>query len=179
MQVSMRPAEPADAEALALVGQATFLETYAGLLPGADILAHCQREHAASRYAAWLDDGESLIWLVEASEGAAPVGYAVVAPPDLPIPTAPGDLELKRFYLLERLQGRGLGVRLMDLVVKGARRNGAPRLLVGVFAANSRAIAFYARQGFSTAGARQFRVGQGVYDDLVLARPLTEPAQRI
>lgn len=60
--------------------------------------------------------------------------------------------------------------------VSGAAATGARRLLLGVHAGNARAIAFYARQGFVRAGVRTFRVGQSVFDDLVLARGLTPQA---
>jgi len=39
--VTLRPANAADAPALALVGAATFLEAFTWMLPGADIVAHC------------------------------------------------------------------------------------------------------------------------------------------
>jgi ribosomal protein S18 acetylase RimI-like enzyme len=176
MLVNIRPARPDDAAALALVGQASFLETYAGQLPAADILAYCADDHGVDRYAGWLAERGCRIWMVEAAEGGAPVGYAVVADPDLPVATDACDLELKRFYLLGRLHGQGLGARFMRSVVEDARAAGARRLLLGVFSANAQAIAFYARQGFTQAGVRKFRVGEGVYDDLVLARSLVEPA---
>ncbi|CAN7243922.1 GNAT family N-acetyltransferase [Phenylobacterium sp. LjRoot219] len=174
MDVEIRRAGPDDAAALALVGQATFLETYAGQLERENILAHCAHEHAAARYAGWLADGVSQVWIAETTHGRAPVGYAVVAAADLPVALAADDLELKRFYLLSRLHGQGHGARLMETVAADARASGARRLLLGVFSANTRAIAFYARQGFTQAGVRKFRVGEGVYDDLVLARLLAE-----
>jgi ribosomal protein S18 acetylase RimI-like enzyme len=176
MQVEIRRAGPDDAAALALVGQASFLETYAGQLPGADIVAHCANQHAETRYAGWLADGGPAIWIAEAAHGQAPVGYAVVDASDLPIAAELGDVELKRFYLLGRCQGQGVGAELMRRIVDGAQAAGARRLLLGVFSANARAIAFYARQGFIQAGERKFRVGEGVYDDLVLARRLDRPA---
>jgi GNAT superfamily N-acetyltransferase len=172
MQVEIRRAGPGDEAALALVGAATFLETYAHMIPCADMLAFCAQEHGAARYAEWLADGACRIWIAEAAETCAPVGYAVVTRPDLPIPTAADDLELKRLYALPRLHGSGLGPRLMACAITGATNAGARRLLVGVHSDNSRAIAFYARQGFVQAGKRRFRVGASVFDDLVLARPL-------
>ena len=54
MQIGIRPAGAGDAVALAAVGQATFLETYAGALDVGDVLDHCEVEHGAPRYAAWL-----------------------------------------------------------------------------------------------------------------------------
>jgi len=79
-------------------------------------------------------------------------------------------MELKRIYVLHRLHGRGLGAKLMAQALADAAEAGASRLLVGVHADNTHALAFYARQGFSQAGVRKFRVGGRVYDDLVLAR---------
>ena len=171
MNLTIRPCTPDDAAALALVGQATFLETYAHVLPAGDILAHCAHEHGLARYEGFLADPDYRLWIAETETGVG-VGYAVVCPPDLPAELMPGDLELKRIYLLSRFQGTGTGAGLMAAAVEAARATGAPRLLLGVYGGNARAIAFYARQGFAQAGTRKFQVGANTYDDLVLARPL-------
>ena len=172
MEVHIRRAVAEDAAALALVAQATFLDTYAHMIPVADMLAFCRGEHGEARYAAWLADAACRIWLAEAAATGAPVGYALVSPPDLPVPTDAGDLELKRIYALRRTHGSGLGSRLMREAVQAATAAGARRLLLGVHSGNVRALSFYARQGFVQAGVRKFRVGGQVYDDLVLARRL-------
>lgn len=85
-----------------------------------------------------------------------------------------GDVELKRIYLLSRFHGTGLGAALMAAAVAEARTRGAPRLLLGVYANNARAIAFYRKQGFVPIGTRQYAVGAELYDDIVLARPLPD-----
>lgn len=171
MQITLRRCGPDDAEALALVGQATFLESYADDLDGEDILAHCRSEHGPDRYAGFLAGPAYALWGAQAPGGAL-VGYAVVCPPDLPIPTDAGDVELKRLYLLHRFHGGGTGWRLITTAMYAARAGGSRRLLVGVYSKNESAIAFYARQGFSPAGVRKFRVGAQVHDDLVMALQL-------
>lgn len=88
------------------------------------------------------------------------------------MPTAPGDIELKRIYLLSRWHGTGAGRALMQAAIAHARACGAPNLLLGVYQGNDRAVAFYRRAGFETVGTRRFQVGEGVYDDLVMALPL-------
>lgn len=168
---TLRSAGIEDVDRLALVGAATFLETYAGRLDGAAIVAHCQKEHAAATYAHYLNDGGSA-WLVEAKAGGAPIGYALLAKADLPGSRPEGDLELKRIYSFARFHGSGLGRALMDAVVEHARWAGAARLLLGVNKENRRAIAFYRKQGFEPVAERRFQVGDAVYDDLVLGRPL-------
>lgn len=171
MDVTIRACGPADAAALSLVGRATFLETYPLALAGADILHYCEHEHSPARYAGWLARDDHRLWIAEVPLGA-PVGYAVVCPPDLPVAVDEGDLELKRIYALSRFHDSGLGRRLLAEAMAGAAAMGARRLLLGVYAGNDRALAFYRRQGFAQAGVRRFQVGGNVYDDLVLARPL-------
>jgi diamine N-acetyltransferase len=172
VQIDIRACGPGDAPALALVAQATFLQSYADVLPADDILAHCRHEHAEARYADWLQDPQYRLWIAEMADGRAPVGYAMLCAPDLPIVLEAGDLELKRIYLLHRFHGSGVGAGLMEAAVEAARAAGARRLLLGVHGGNARALAFYARQGFETAGTRRFKVGANLYDDLVLARAL-------
>ena len=172
MTIRIRECGPADAQALALVGQATFLQSYADDLPGADILAHCRNQHAEALYAEWLDKPGYRLWLAEAEPGGAPVGYAALTPPDLPVETRPDDVELKRIYLLHRFHGGGTGGRLLAAAAGGARDMGARRLLLGVYGKNVQAIGFYGRQGFVQVGVRRFQVGDSLFDDLVLALDL-------
>jgi diamine N-acetyltransferase len=172
MSITIRPCRPEDAEALALVGQATFLETYAGTMPASDIVAHCKTEHGEALYANWLETPGYRLWAAEMAEGGSIIGYAALTPPDLPVPTGERDVELKRIYLLNRFHGTGVGAKLMTAVLEAAAQAGFTRMLLGVFGGNSRAMAFYARQGYAEAGVRKFRVGANEYDDLVLARSL-------
>lgn len=172
MEISIRTCGPQDAAALALVAQATFLQTYADTIPAADIVAHCAENLGEAQHAALLARPGHTFWLVEIEDTGAPVGFAMSCPPDLQIPTGPGDVELKRIYLLHRFHGGGTGKRLLDAVVRAARDGGFTRLLLSVYSKNPNAIAFYARQGFTQAGVRKFWIGSNDYDDLVLARSL-------
>lgn len=171
-EVNIRPCALGDESALALIGQATFLETFAGILGGQDILVHCAQAHAAALYRAWLSDPDCALWLAETRAGNAPVGYMVVAPPQLPLPDTTGDLELKRIYLLGRFQGGGLGKRLVSTAITHAGDAGVKRLLLGVYAGNEPAIGFYRRLGFNNLGTRKFNVGGRDYDDHIMGLSL-------
>lgn len=168
-EVTIRRARPGDEEVLALVGQATFLETFSGVLNGAAIVEHCQRAHSPAQYTRYLVDPTSAVWLAEVIPGAAPVGYVVAAKPDLPLADPSRDLELKRIYLLSRYQGTGTGKRLLGQAIEHARSAGADRLLLGVYAGNDAAIGFYRRQGFAHLTERKFIVGSRAYDDHVMS----------
>jgi ribosomal protein S18 acetylase RimI-like enzyme len=165
----IRPAGADDIHHLALIGSATFLETFAGSLDGHGIVAHCRREHSPDAYAAHLADGAAA-WLAGIEPGDAPVGYALLAKPSLPGAREDGsDLELKRIYTLARTHGTGVGRALLDTAVGEARQRGATRLLLGAYARNERALGFYTKNGFAPVGERRFRVGNAEYEDVVLA----------
>ncbi len=169
-EYSLRVCGPGDEEKLALVGAASFLEAFAGFLPvrmfwriaGTSILCRSMRR-------CW-PTPETHACVAEVKD--APVGYAVLCPPDMPVPFTPDDIELKRIYLLHRFQGSGIGAALMDWSVETARSLGKRRLLLGVNAENDKAVAFYLRHGFEHAGTRKFQVGNTICSDFILARKL-------
>lgn len=170
---TIRRADEKDAHPLALVGAATFLETFAGILDGEDIVAHCRQQHSLEIYARWLRDPAARLWIVQAVAGAAPVGYMVLDRAALPVPNLrPTDYEIKRVYLLKEFQGTGVGRRLVNLAVDESRVLGAQRLMLGVYKGNERAIGFYERVGFSTIGERLFQVGNRGYEDHIMALEL-------
>ena len=172
VEVDIYRAQAGDEHALSLVGQATFLETFSGVLDGTAIIEHCRKAHSASQYQHWLGDAHSAVWLASAAPGRAPVGYLVVTTPELPGADAAHDLELKRIYLLGRYQGGGLGKRLLGQAIKHAKGAGAARLLLGVFAGNQSAIAFYRKQGFRHFADRRFLIGGTPYEDHVMSLEL-------
>ncbi len=47
--ISIRRCKPNDEGALSLVGQSTFLETFADVISGEDILEHCMHQHASEK----------------------------------------------------------------------------------------------------------------------------------
>lgn len=165
----LRRASPEDASAVALVARASFLSTFAGVLNGADIVAHVATNSSVEAFAAWSASPGSVVTLAEHAEGAAPMGYTLLTDPEFPIPTGPEDIELRRIYTLPSAQGTGLGQALMARAVTDARALGKRRLLLGVLARNARAIAFYRRQNFTLVGCREYRVGATVCDDRIYA----------
>ena len=171
MNWRLRRASAADAATLSLVAGATFLEAFAGVLDGADIVAHVARNSSADAILAYLDRG-AIATLGEAGQGAAPLGYTLLTEPDLPVAPRAGDIELKRIYALAPTHGQGLGPALMAQAVADARTGGYHRLLLGVYGGNARAHRFYTKQGMSVIGERRFLVGATWHDDLVFARDL-------
>jgi ribosomal protein S18 acetylase RimI-like enzyme len=169
----LKRATAADAAALSLVASACFLETFAGLLEGPDIVAHCANANHHDTFRDWAEATDGRVVVAEIASGGAPIGYSVLTSPDFPaVDTHPDDIELRRIYTLSRAHGTGLGPALMAQALLDARALGCKRVLLGVYAGNDRARAFYEKQGFEAVGTRQYKVGATLCDDVIYALTL-------
>jgi ribosomal protein S18 acetylase RimI-like enzyme len=167
--VTWRAAIAGDAEALAYLGAATFMATFAFDHPGQPMMQHLRQEHSAEYYTQALRNPANDIVIGETPLGA-PVGYAMITPPAHPALQQDCDIELKRIYLLGPWQGSGNGKGLLELVFAVAEKRRAKRLLLSVYEKNVRAIGFYERAGFAAIGETVFMVGPVPFRDLVYAR---------
>ncbi len=161
-----------DVRTLAQIGAATFLESFVEDIDGEAIINHCEEQHSVTIYQKYLAAPRSSAWIAEYSETGVPIGYALNCEPDLPVELQPGDIELKRIYAFSRFHGGGTGKALMQASIAHAREIGAPRILLGTYEGNARAVAFYEKTGFETIGTRRFLVGGIYYDDIVMALTL-------
>ena len=170
--LTLRRAVPEDAARLSLLGGATFLTSFAHDHPGDALIAHVAEYHSIDWYECLLADPGCAARILE-TELKAPVGYVVMTSPAVDCPTEPGDLELKRIYLLAPFQSGGWGVKLIEAVEAEARARGARKLYLCVYSANHAAQRFYIRHGFADVGCKQnFRVGDVEYEDMILAKDL-------
>lgn len=156
---------------MALLGQATFLTAFAFDHPGPAIIAHLDQHHSRAAYAKWLADPAYALWVLETPLKAV-VGYAMLSPPELDVPTGEGDIELKRIYVLTGFQRGGHGKQLLDAVTEEARARGGRRLLLCVYTINHKARAFYRAQGFDQVGMQCFMVADIKFDDIIMGRAI-------
>lgn len=176
MTLSLRLCQPGDEFALNVVGTATFLQSYAGVIDGQALVGHCRDKHNSAAYAEALADPDHRLWLVGQAPNEAPMGYLHMTPPDLPVPFDARHVEIKRIYLMKETQGTGIGRKLMETAFADAKARGFEEVLLGVYSKNP-AIGFYERMGFKQVGTRQFNVGGTLYDDFIYGRSLVdEPA---
>lgn len=168
----VRRAGQDDAAALALIGAATFLESYAHMIGVADMVAHVGGKSSPDAWHTFAQDPDSAIWIAELPATRAPVGFALLTPPDFPIATDDNDVELRRIYVLGKWHGGGLGRKLIEETITYARAAGKRRFLVGVYSGNDSAIGFYRRIGCELVGERRFQVGDAVFDDLIFGMDL-------
>lgn len=67
---------------------------------------------------------------------------------------APGEEELLLIATMPELRGKGLGSRMIELLVRDARHRGADRLFLEM-RENNPAVSLYERQGFRPIGRRR------------------------
>ena len=159
-----------DAEGLSAVARATFLQSFAHEVSWPDIAMRARDEDSAEAFRVRLAEG-SPCWLARVEGTDAPVGFAMLCEPDLPVETGVGDVELKRIYVLHRFHGTGVGARLLAEAEAHARGENRRRMLLGVKDDNP-SVSWYRRRGFVVVGTRRFRVGESLFDDLVMAKEL-------
>jgi ribosomal protein S18 acetylase RimI-like enzyme len=165
----IRRAGPADTEAIAAIGVATFLETFGHLYPPSDLERYLAEAYDLARTRADLADPAKASWIVEA--GGEVVGYALAGPCGLPHAEATaGCGELKRIYLLKAWQGGGLGARLFAETMAWLQAVGPRTVWIGVWSENHRALRFYARHGFEKVGEYDFHVGDTIDHEYILSR---------
>ena len=169
--VIWRKAGVHDADALTLLGSATFLATFAFDHPGQPLVAHLRTEHSPEYYANALTQPGVDIVIGETPLGA-PIGYAMITPPSHPDLQQDGDIELKRIYVLGPWQGGGNGRQLLEQAFAIAAERDAKRMLLAVYENNEKAVAFYERAGFAAIGNTAFMVGDVPFRDMVYARTL-------
>ena len=166
----MRRATASDAGKLALIGAASFLETFANDHPGDATVDFIRTYHSEGAWATALAKSDTVVWIVEEAAGC-PIGYAVLSAGSLPGTTA-DDAELKRIYVLSRWHGTGIGRDLYDVAEAEARARGAARLVLSVYTRNPRAIRFYEKQGFVVTGEAVFAEFPVEFSDNVMAKTL-------
>ncbi len=171
----IRPATAQDAAALSVLARRTFSDAFAADNTAEDLAAFLDATYSVDIQSRELAD-PTLSYFV-AEQGGALVAFALLrtgtASPFVADPTA---VELQRIYVDRSHHGTGLAQALMSTMIAEATQRGAGSLFLGVFERNTKALRFYAAQGFRTVGAQTFVVGSDPQQDLVLVRDLATHA---
>ncbi|KQP03718.1 GNAT family N-acetyltransferase [Pseudorhodoferax sp. Leaf265] len=162
----MRRAGPDDAARLAVLATQVWLHTYATDGIGDEIANHVLSALGVDRFAALL--GDSCASVLAAERGHRLVGMAV-ARAKAPCPAGvPSTVELQTLYVQAHFIGRGIGKRLLQAIEAQALAEAGCAPWLTVNARNDRALAFYARQGYTQVGTDWFVLGATRHENLVL-----------
>ena len=148
---SIRRARPADADHLAVLGPATFRETFGNEFPSPAIDARMAVIYAPDRLRMDLAD-PAQAWFM-ALAGEEPIGFLALgcgSAPDCVAGSRP--MELSRLYLRVDWHGRGPAFALMQAGLDEAAARGVGTLWLQAWERNPKALAFYRAHGFRRAG---------------------------
>ena len=170
-QVTLRRANPNDANLLAELGARTFLETFAADNTGEDMAAYLAANFNPARQTSELVHPASIFLIAEVRGLAA--GYAKLQAGEPPAGIKGArPIELVRLYASREWLGRGIGAALMRACLDEARAAGYETIWLGVWERNARAQAFYRKWDFSAVGEHVFQLGSDPQRDLLMQRTI-------
>jgi GNAT superfamily N-acetyltransferase len=155
----LRPADPADAMAVASVHVRAWQVAYRELLP-ADYLASLKPEDRAARYTFGETDPRKPMTTVAVDEAAIVRGFVTTcAARDADMP---GYGEVAAIHVDPEYWGRGVGQALLASARAFLLDSGFNRALLWVLVGNLRAERFYERDGWTPDGTRRTDTVWGV-----------------
>ncbi|MFQ3565954.1 MAG: GNAT family N-acetyltransferase [Aggregatilineales bacterium] len=160
-QFSIRSALPHETPAIARVHIASWQTTYVGLLPE-EYLRSLSFEAREKQWQRALDQPEHCLFIAE--RDGTMVGFAYGSREEGLLEAYSG--QLYAIYLLEAVQGMGLGRALAQAVVDCLRARGHRSMVVWVLAENHRARRFYEALGGSEVGQQMITIGNIELEDI-------------
>ena len=163
--ITLRDATPFDARPIAEVHVATWRTTYPGIMPQEHLDALSIGQFAAdwaNRLADSRAEGQTRI-LVAEDEAGQIVGFSSGGPERTGDTEYPA--EVYTLYLLQSLQGQGLGRRLLTAMARRLSDGGYPAFMLWTHIRNP-ARAFYEAMGGTPARTSQRVVSGVTYDDV-------------
>jgi diamine N-acetyltransferase len=158
---------PADAEELADIGRATFLDTYSAETSPDDMREFLRDAYRPQTVRAELEAPGSRFFIARA--GGAAAGYLKLNTGDAQGERLEGvGVEIEAIYVHRRFQGMGIGNLMLAHARAEAEAIGADHIWLGVWEQNRPAIRFYERMGFIEIGSRPFRFGSVEHTDLIM-----------
>ena len=171
--IQLRPATPADALTLSALAIQVFLDTYAPEGIRASVAREVFTTYTEQSFAAAIASDQTRLVVAERQDHQRHlVGFAQVTL-DERHELAPGSgpqSELLRLYVQEPFTGQKLGSRLLAEAEALAARAGSSLLWLTPWVHNHRALAFYARRGYSDHGVTWFRFEGEAHENRVLAK---------
>lgn len=147
MAIEIRPARPADIEALQRVASRAWHAAHEPIIGTEAVEKFLDDYYDADSFRSEIGDEET-VFAVSADGAGAPVGFVSARPTE----DDAAIFDLGRIYVLPDRWGEGIGRRLLSHAEQKIEECGGERVRLGVMAENDRAVEFYESAGYERVG---------------------------
>lgn len=160
-----------DIKALQAIAKQTFTETFGSQNTAEDLAKFLNEEYDFDKLKAEVENPESFYYFYYFEDELA--GYLKLnvgaAQTESDYPEA---LEIQRIYVLQKYQGKRIGLVMMQQALAIAEELKKPQVWLGVWENNFKAQAFYQKSGFKKVGSHDFILGDDRQTDHILLKTL-------
>lgn len=177
-ELEIRLAQPSDNEAIAELGRLTYQENYLNHPANSpedelNLEAYVASNFSIEAISLSLKQPEVSFWVVK--EGIKMIAYAKLIrnyrTEKLPKKAV---ICLDKLYVLKSQQGRQLGRILLEKSLETAQNEYFDLLWLCVWSENKSAMRFYEKFGFEYGGKMPFKMGNTIYEDVLMVKNLSE-----
>ncbi len=169
--ISVRTCNAKDIETLVSMGIKTFRDTFDDFNTSENMIRYINKTFTKKAIEQEMKEAGTVYFL--AFDGRKPAGYAKIRaarnPEGLNDSSA---IEIERLYAHSHYIGKRVGYMLMNTCLSFAKNNGCRTIWLGVWENNSRAIAFYEKNGFKKFGQHTFMLGNDAQTDWLMKKEL-------
>lgn len=171
LTVTIKPATLADVLPLQQLSIVTFTDTYGVYNTPENMQLFIETNYNTQQLLDELANPAMQYFI--AYTGDEPVGYIKLRTTDNP-PELAGKkhIEIERIYVLPAFKGMHIGKQFIDHAVTIARQQHYEIIWLGVWDENTRAQAFYTKQGFTTFGEHAFVLGTEPQRDWLMKKEI-------
>lgn len=171
LTVTIKPATAADVLPLQQLSIVTFTDTYAVYNTPENMQLFIETNYNTQQLLSELANPAMQYFIAYAGE--EPVGYIKLRTTDNP-PELAGKkhIEIERIYVLPAFKGMHIGKKFIDHAVAIAKQQHYEVIWLGVWEENTKAQAFYAKQGFTVFGEHAFVLGTEPQRDWLMKRDI-------
>jgi len=175
MHIKVRRIEKNELAQLSTIAKKTFFNTFINTCTAEDMIGFLEENYNDEKLLSELNNSSYHYFFATINNEV--VGYLLFAEEykHLSILQQWKALELKRIYVLQQYQGKGVAQALMNFYMDFAIKNNYEVVWLGVWEQNEKAKAFYAKYGFIDSGyTHDFPIGNTPQTDVWLWKFLTE-----
>jgi len=170
--ITIKQANVNDVELLHELSIVTFADTFSEYNTPEDMKMYIEKYFSHENLCDELDSKENFFFVAFCNGESA--GYFKLRIPQEHLHALENNnsIELERIYVLKKLQGTGLGYKLMQYALEYSKQNDFDTLWLGVWEKNEKAINFYKKCGFEIFDEHEFMLGNDKQNDFLMKKSL-------